>query len=260
MSFHLKVHAATATNSSNCSIINQGNRLVLPEIVLTKLIEDNISEPFSFKLCHKKRNTSVGVFDFTCADHHCLLPQWLMKNLQLNEGDTIQLVSSKLPKATFIKLKPLQQHFLQLINPRMVLEYHLRYYSCLSIGDVFPIIFNGKEYYFHVSCVNPPPSVSIAETDVLFEFDEVDMSPLFDEIKIPSRFNKEMYFQGLHRRGCKGYSLNDKCVDHNKMDYKKKEYVEEIVGKMRYIYQVSVDGTRKLVKRLPLRVGLCKLI
>lgn len=56
----------------------------------------------------------------------------MMQNLALGEGDVVALSSASLPKGTFAKLRPHTSDFLDVANPRAVLERTLRGYSCLT--------------------------------------------------------------------------------------------------------------------------------
>lgn len=56
----------------------------------------------------------------------------MMTNLLLQEGDVVTLRSATLPKGTFVKLQPHSSDFLDITNPRAVLETTLRSFSCLT--------------------------------------------------------------------------------------------------------------------------------
>ena len=60
----------------------------------------------------------------------------MMENLLLQEGDVVALRSATLPKGTFVKLQPHSTDFLDITNPRAVLETTLRNFSCLTGGWV----------------------------------------------------------------------------------------------------------------------------
>ena len=59
-------------------------------------------------------------------------PLQMMQNLALGEGDVVALSSASLPKGQFAKLRPHTSDFLDVANPRAVLERTLRGYSCLT--------------------------------------------------------------------------------------------------------------------------------
>jgi ubiquitin fusion degradation protein 1 len=56
----------------------------------------------------------------------------MMQNLLLEEGDVVTIANATLPKGTFVKLQPHSTDFLDITNPRAVLETTLRNFSCLS--------------------------------------------------------------------------------------------------------------------------------
>lgn len=58
----------------------------------------------------------------------------MMQNLLLNVGDTVRVRSVSLPKGSYVKLQPITSDFLDITNPKAVLERALRSYSCLTVG------------------------------------------------------------------------------------------------------------------------------
>ena len=58
--------------------------------------------------------------------------------------------SATLPVATFSKFQPLSKDFLDLSNPKAVLEMRLRHFACLSKGDIVAINYNKKIYELNV--------------------------------------------------------------------------------------------------------------
>lgn len=83
----------------------------------------------------------------------------------------ITVTNVSLPKATFVKLQPQSVDFLEISNPRAVLEHALRNYSCVSLGDVIQIPYNDKNYHFELKAVEPAPAACIIETDCNVDFD-----------------------------------------------------------------------------------------
>lgn len=56
----------------------------------------------------------------------------MMQNLLVEEGGVVKLASATLPKGTFVKLRPHSTDFLDITNPRAVLERTLRSFTCLT--------------------------------------------------------------------------------------------------------------------------------
>jgi Ubiquitin fusion degradation protein UFD1 len=56
----------------------------------------------------------------------------MMDNLLLGVGDLVNLRNVSLPKGTFIKIQPHSKDFLDISNPKAVLETSLRSFTCLT--------------------------------------------------------------------------------------------------------------------------------
>ena len=78
-----------------------------------------------------------------------LSPQ-MMQNLLLEEGDLVAIRSVSLPKGSFVKLQPHTKDFLDISNPRAVLEMTLRGFSCLTKGDCILMHYNNKRFYIDI--------------------------------------------------------------------------------------------------------------
>ena len=57
--------------------------------------------------------------------------------------------------ATFAKFQPHSVDFLELSNPKAVLEARLRHFACLSTDDVIAIKYNSKTYEMSVLETKP---------------------------------------------------------------------------------------------------------
>ncbi|KAH3762493.1 ubiquitin fusion degradation protein 1 [Pelomyxa schiedti] len=156
--------------------ITYGGKIILPPSALETLIRLRIQYPMQFKLTNPRYphlTTHAGVLEFTAEEGRCYLPEWLKEQLALVEGsDVVFITSAFLYPATFCKLQPFSDDFLQVTNPRVILEKALRNFSALSVGDQIPIKFGNKTYLVCVRELKPASAVSVVETDVSIEFDE----------------------------------------------------------------------------------------
>lgn len=59
-------------------------------------------------------------------------PLQMMDNLLLSVGDLVNLKNVSLPKGSFIKIQPHTTTFLDIANPKAVLETCLRSFTCLT--------------------------------------------------------------------------------------------------------------------------------
>lgn len=105
----------------------------------------------------------------------------MMQNLALEEGEIVNLKSASLPKGTYVKLQPHTTDFLDISNPKAVLETTLRNFSCLTVGDQITINYNNRQYFIDIVEAKPQQSISVVETDC-----EVDFAPPLDYVE-PTR-------------------------------------------------------------------------
>lgn len=98
-----------------------------------------------------------------------------MQTLLLEPGDLVQVKSTDLPPGRFIKLQPQSTSFLDISDPKAVLENAFRNFSCLTKGDVFTFSYNDQIYEMAVLDTKPENdknAISVLETDL-----EVDFAP-----------------------------------------------------------------------------------
>jgi len=150
-----------------------GDKILLPPSAFDSLARLNVDYPMLFKLeSHDKGTmTHSGVLEFTAEEGACFIPFWMMQNLLIEEGSLLTITNVSLPKATFVKLQPQHVDFLDIHNPRAVLEHALRSFSCVTKGDVICIPYNKKNYHFMLKEVRPQDAACIIETDCDVDFD-----------------------------------------------------------------------------------------
>lgn len=157
----------------------RGDKILLPPSAFDTLARLQVDYPMLFQLtCQhgggggkNRRTTHSGVLEFTAEEGCVYIPHWMMQNLLLEEGMLITVTNVSLPKATFVKLQPQSTDFLEISNPRAVLEHALRNYSCVTVHDIIQIPYNNKNYHFELKVVEPSPAACIIETDCNVDFD-----------------------------------------------------------------------------------------
>ncbi|XP_029475408.1 ubiquitin recognition factor in ER-associated degradation protein 1 isoform X2 [Rhinatrema bivittatum] len=171
------------------SDVEKGGKIIMPPSALDQLSRLNITYPMLFKLTNKNsdRMTHCGVLEFVADEGICYLPHWMMQNLLLEEGGLVQVESVNLQVATYSKFQPQSPDFLDITNPKAVLENALRNFACLTTGDVIAINYNEKIYELRVMETKPDKAVSIIECDMNVDFDaplgykEPEKNPLHEE-------------------------------------------------------------------------------
>jgi ubiquitin fusion degradation protein 1 len=97
----------------------------------------------------------------------------MMQSLQLDVGDMIQVKTTSLELAKLVKLQPQSVNFLDITDPRAVLEKAFRNFAALTKGDVFNFEYNDEIYDMAVLDVKPETEkmgISMIETDVSVDF------------------------------------------------------------------------------------------
>uniref|UniRef100_A0A7S2RPA4 Uncharacterized protein n=1 Tax=Mucochytrium quahogii TaxID=96639 RepID=A0A7S2RPA4_9STRA len=162
-----------------------GDKIILPSSAFEKLARMTITYPMQFQLTNDTPvdltddasaptailRTHVGVLEFTAQEGRCFVPYWIMHNLGVEEGGIISVKNVTLPLAQFIKFQPMTVDFLDISNPKAVLESTLRNFSCVTLGDKICLPYNGRKYYLNVKEVKPQEACSIVEADVKVDFE-----------------------------------------------------------------------------------------
>ncbi|GKV24096.1 hypothetical protein SLEP1_g33751 [Rubroshorea leprosula] len=163
--------------------IESGDKIIMPPSALDRLASLHIDYPMLFELRNDAatRVSHCGVLEFIAEEGMIYMPYWMMENLLLQEGDIVRVKNITLPKGTYVKLQPHTKDFLDISNPKAILETTLRNYSCLTTGDSIMVAYNNKKYYIDIIETKPSNAISIIETDC-----EVDFAPPLD-YKEPER-------------------------------------------------------------------------
>lgn len=96
-----------------------------------------------------------------------------MQTLLLDVGDMIQIKTTSLELARLVKLQPQSVNFLDISDPKAVLERAFRNFAALTKGDVFNFEYNDTVYDVAVLEVKPETDkmgVCMIETDVSVDF------------------------------------------------------------------------------------------
>ncbi|GMH34367.1 hypothetical protein BSKO_02201 [Bryopsis sp. KO-2023] len=151
----------------------EGDKVMLPPSALERLSQLHVEYPMLFKVENPQtgRSTHCGVLEFTAEEGIVYMPYWMMQNLCLNDGDVVSFTNVSLPKGTYVKLQPVTSDFLDICNPKAVLEKSLRSYTCLTIGDNIAINYNNRKYEIEVREAKPGPAISVVETDCEVDFE-----------------------------------------------------------------------------------------
>lgn len=137
---------------------------------------------FSITNTSKNITTHCGVLEFSAEEGRMYIPFWMQQHLQLKPGEIVVVKNATLPKGTYVKIRPQQKAFIEITDPKAVLENKLRNFSALTKGDTIIINYNNTDYCIDIIDVaannQPVNAISIVETDVQVEFERpLDMPP-----------------------------------------------------------------------------------
>ena len=155
--------------------LNYGSKIFLPPSALDKVSRMHVQWPLLLELTNgaKGTHTHCGVLEFVAEEGRTYIPQWMMVSLQLDVGDMIQVRTTSLALAKMVRLQPQSTKFLDISDPRAVLERAFRNFATLTKGDVFNFEYNDDVYDMAVLDVQPSSDkmgVCMIETDVSVDF------------------------------------------------------------------------------------------
>ncbi|KAK4704885.1 ubiquitin fusion degradation protein 1, partial [Phenoliferia sp. Uapishka_3] len=177
-----------------------GGKIVMPPSALDELTQLDIEFPVTFEITNPALpdlNTHVGVLEFIAEEGTVNLPQWVMDQLRLNEGDPIRIWGGRYPKGKMIKIQAQSADFIEVSDPKAVLEQALRNFSVLSAGDIIEINYQTLVFRLLIMEITPPgPAISVIDTDVEVDFAaplgyvEPDYGKLARDSKAPTMKDK----------------------------------------------------------------------
>ncbi|KAJ3502743.1 hypothetical protein NMY22_g18484 [Coprinellus aureogranulatus] len=133
-----------------------------------------IESPWTFQLLNPSNppaTTHDGVLEFISQEGAVHLPYWMMKTLRLNEGDHIRITGTELLKDKFVKLQVQSVLFMEIPDPKAVLEQALRNFSALTQGEIIEISYNSMGFGLLVMETKPGgEGISDLDTDLEMDF------------------------------------------------------------------------------------------
>ncbi|KAJ3010255.1 UNVERIFIED_CONTAM: ubiquitin fusion degradation protein [Siphonaria sp. JEL0065] len=186
---YYRCYSMTMMPGNERDAINYGGKILLPPSALAKLSTLNIAYPMLFEITneqYKDKNSHAGVLEFIAEEGKAFLPQWMMSTLLIEEGSLVRIKNTSLPLGKFVKLQPQSVDFLDISDPKAVLEKAIGQFSCLTQGDIITIKYNAQLYDILIMESKPGgKGISVIETDL-----EVDFAPPLG-YKEPERVPRE---------------------------------------------------------------------
>lgn len=167
------------SDNPQCDRLECSNLVLLPPEILQNIGMDWFSEnktnmPSFFNLTFKDKSVNVGVLEFTEIPDVIYLPWHLFRILDLKEGERIdvKMLEEDITTATEITLKPHSYKFVELPNPKEILETLIsKNYPIITLHDILKIKHEGEEFYISVTKLEPHSVVKMLNCDVNLIFE-----------------------------------------------------------------------------------------
>jgi len=169
-------YACSSCDEELVNRLKHTNKLLLPQSVLYSLQNsiDNFESPLFFKL----KNISnefyqvCGVHEFSAPPGVIHAPYYVMNTLGIREGETINIELVNPPEGSFIKIRPHKTEFIELPNPKELLEKILsRDYQVLIEGHTIQLYDTNSDKVYEIDIVETKPASIIKIIDINLEVD-----------------------------------------------------------------------------------------
>ena len=170
-------------SSQSEEIINRcrySNKILLPSDILQELMARDLfteNDIMFFNVINKKIEFGVvcSVLEFTASPGICHIPYHIMEELAITEGETVEIEKVSPPKGTYVKLRPQETAFIELSNPKSILEKIMSEdYPVITEGQTITINYKDLVKVFSIDLLETQPAevISIIDTDLNVEFGE----------------------------------------------------------------------------------------
>ncbi|KAL4292865.1 hypothetical protein S83_061850 [Arachis hypogaea] len=117
-------HSVSSVEKSN---LESDNKIIMSTSALHKLLYPGVEYLMLFEMRHffNEKFSQCRVLEFSAEEKKNFIPSWMMKNIQLEDGDLVLLKSTTLGKGTYLKLQPYTKDFMYLSNIKAMLEINI---------------------------------------------------------------------------------------------------------------------------------------
>ena len=127
-----------------------------------------------FKLEKDGTEIYCGMHEYVDSPGLCFVPHKYLSMLKCNVGDAVTVSQvTDLPKGDYIKIKPFETAFIQLANPKAVLEkFIVKGFPVLTQGEIITIKYLDHDYEIEIVETKPNPIIKTIDCDINLDFDE----------------------------------------------------------------------------------------
>ena len=167
--------------------LSYSNKVILPESMLYQCKDKKYPLLFTITGVDSGISYVCSVYEFTANPEICIMPYHIMESLFIQEGSivTVTLCENVL-KGSSVVLRPHKTKFIELTNPKAILEKHLSdNYQVLNKGETIVIYYLDELYFIDVLDCKPTNVIDIVDTDLNLDFEEpVDYKQVKEQTKV----------------------------------------------------------------------------
>ena len=160
--------------------LRYSNKILLPPSILYALNQQqdlNDNSIMFFKVSNKEMQFGIvcGVHEFSAPPGICHVPYHIMDNIGIREGKQVEIEKICPVQGTYMKLRPHKTEFINLSNPKAVLERIMsRDYPVVSQGQTIELYYEDMncKYLIDIVETNPAEIISIVNSDINIDFDQ----------------------------------------------------------------------------------------
>ena len=181
MSYKLKLicfsYNCSSLSDNVLSQVKYSNKILLPEEIFRDLINKNNSTPFFFKIENIDMGYGqvCGVQEFSAPPGVVHVPYHIMEGLGISEGQHVEIQLVTPVNGTYIKIQPHTTEFINLSNPKAILEKILsEKYPVVTEGHTIAIYHPGLQKVFYIDIIKtePAPIIKLLNVNVNVDFEK----------------------------------------------------------------------------------------
>jgi len=171
-------YACSAVSQETREQLKYSNKILLPASILHKMDEqDDVEYPLFFKVTNPicEFGRVCAVHEFTATEGLVNVPYYILEDLGLQEGSPVTIEYINPPKGSYIKLKPHETEFIELHDPKLILEHIMsKDYPVVTKGQTIVINYKDMNKTYRIDVVDTQPSetIKIINTDLDLDFDQ----------------------------------------------------------------------------------------
>jgi len=169
-------YACSAVPQETQEQLKYSNKILLPASILHKIDQrDDVEYPLFFKVMNPicEFGRVCAVHEFTATEGLVNVPYYILEDLGLQEGSPVTIEYINPPGGSYIKLKPHKTEFIELPDPKQILEHIMsKDYPVVTKGQTIVINYKDMNYRIDVVDTQPFETIKIINTDLDLDFDQ----------------------------------------------------------------------------------------